>query len=130
MTVFRLPFLMDRMQDVANGPLNQAQLGYMDKVLQYATSKGAKVILDPHDYGYEHGTLIADGPSDAAFANFWGQLAAHYSGNPNVVFGLENEPHTQTAEQWLPAANAAITAIRNAGATQEGRGPCRSWESG
>ena len=129
MTVFRLPFLMDRMQDAANGPLNQAQLGYMDSVVSYATSKGIKVILDPHDYGYEHGTLIADSSSIAAFANFWGKLAAHYAANGNVIFGLENEPHVQTADQWLPAVNAAIAAIRNAGATQEVLVPGVAWES-
>ncbi len=129
MTVFRLPFLMDRMQDAANGSLNQAQLGYMDGVVSYATSKGIKVILDPHDYGYEHGTLIADPSSVAAFANFWGKLAAHYAANANVIFGLENEPHVQTADQWLPAVNAAIAAIRNAGATQEVLVPGVAWES-
>ena len=129
-TVFRLPFLMDRMQDGAKGPLDPAQLGYMDSVVNYATSKGIKVILDPHDYGYEHGALIADPASDAAFADFWGKLAAHYGNNRNVIFGLENEPHLQTADQWLPAVNAAIAAIRNAGATQEVLVPSVSWESG
>jgi endoglucanase len=129
MTVIRLPFLMDRMQDGVNGPLDQAQLSYMDAVVTYATSKGLKIILDPHDYGYEHGTLIADQSSDAAFANFWGQMAAHFKSNPSVIFGLENEPHVQTASQWLPAVNAAIAAIRSAGATQEALIPAVSWES-
>ena len=129
MTVIRLPFLMDRMQGAANGPLNTAQLGYMDDVVNYAASKGLKVILDTHDYGYEHGTLIADPASDAAFANFWGQMAAHYKGNAAVMFGLENEPNVQTAAQWLPAANAAIAAIRGAGATQEILVPAISWQS-
>lgn len=129
MTVFRLPFLMDRMQDVANGSLNQTQLGYMDSVVSYATSKGIKVILDPHDYGYEHGTLIADSSSVAAFASFWQKLAAHYVNNANVIFGLQNEPHVQTAAQWLPAVNAAIAAIRGAGATQEILVPGVGWES-
>ena len=129
MTVIRLPFLMDRMQATANGPLNQAQFGYMDDVVNYAASKGMKVILDPHDYGYEHGTLIGDSTSNAVFANFWGQMAAHYKGNAAVIFGLENEPHVQTAAQWLPAVNAAIAAIRGAGATQEVLVPAVSWES-
>lgn len=129
MTVFRLPFLMDRMQDVANGSLNQTQLGYMDSVVNYATSKGIKVVLDPHDYGYEHGTLIADSSSVAAFASFWQKLAAHYVNDANVIFGLQNEPHVQTAAQWLPAVNAALAAIRNAGATQEVLVPGVTWES-
>lgn len=129
MTVIRLPFLMDRMQATANGLLNQVQLGYMDDVVNYAASKGMKAILDPHDYGYEHGMLIGDSASYAAFANFWRQVAAHYKGNAAVIFGLENEPHVQTAAQWLPAVNAAIAAIRGAGATQEILVPAVSWES-
>jgi len=37
---------------------------------------------------------------------------------PNVIFGLMNEPHEQSASEWLVGANAAIEAIRNAGARQ------------
>ena len=129
MTVIRLPFLLDRMQASANGPLNPAQLGYLDDVVNYAVAKGLKVVLDPHDYGYEHGALINDASSIAAFANFWGRLADHYKQNAGVIFGLENEPHVQTATQWLPAVNAAVAAIRNAGATQEVLVPAVSWES-
>lgn len=129
LTVIRLPFLMDRLQAVANGPLDATQLAYMEDAVTYATAKGMAVVLDPHDYGYEHGTLINDSNSAAAFANFWGQLAQHFKANPLVMFGLENEPHMQTAAQWLPAVNAAIAAIRNAGATQEILVPAISWQS-
>ena len=38
-----------------------------------------------------------------------------------------NEPHDMPTEQWLAAANAAITAIRNAGATQLVLVPGNAW---
>jgi len=56
---------------------------------------------------------------DTAFADLWGKLAFHYQSNPSVIFGLMNEPHDQSASVWLGSANAAIAAIRAAGASQE-----------
>ena len=43
----------------------------------------------------------------------------HYNSNPSVIFGLMNEPHIQTATEWLSSANAAIAAIPSAGAAQQ-----------
>ncbi|HVD85266.1 MAG TPA: cellulase family glycosylhydrolase, partial [Bradyrhizobium sp.] len=46
-------------------------------------------------------------------------LAFHYQSNPDVMFGLMNEPHDQSASAWLGSANAAIAAIRGAGAVSQ-----------
>jgi serralysin len=120
MTVIRLPFLLERVEPVAGGPLNTTELGYIDNVVDYAASKGIDVILDPHDYGDEYGTVIGTtAASNATFANFWGELAAHFASTPNVLFGLMNEPNAVTPTQWLVSANAAIAAIRAAGATTQ-----------
>jgi aryl-phospho-beta-D-glucosidase BglC (GH1 family) len=120
MTVIRLPFLLERVEPVAGGPLSTTELGYIDNVVNYAASKGIDVILDPHDYGDEYGTVIGTtAASNATFANFWGELAAHFASTPNVLFGLMNEPNAVTPEQWLVSANAAIAAIRAAGATTQ-----------
>jgi endoglucanase len=54
--------------------------------------------------------------SQGSFADFWRRLAEHFSGNAKVIFGLMNEPHDMTTELWLEDANAAISAIRTAGA--------------
>jgi aryl-phospho-beta-D-glucosidase BglC (GH1 family)/20S proteasome alpha/beta subunit len=120
MTAIRLPFLLERLEPVAGGPLDPTQLGYIDNVVNYAATKGIDVILDPHDYGYEYGTLIGSTPaSNATFANFWGEVAAHYASTSNVLFGLMNEPNAQTPSQWIVSVNAAIAAIRAAGATSQ-----------
>jgi endoglucanase len=56
--------------------------------------------------------------TDSMFANFWGQIAAHYKNNDHVIFDLMNEPANVSASQVATTDNAAIAAIRNAGANQ------------
>ncbi len=120
LNVVRIPFSWERMQPVQAGKLDPRQLGLMDDLVDYAAGRGVSVILDPHNYGYGYGHLVgsADTPA-SAFADFWRRMGAHYRGHSNVIFGLMNEPHDQTPQQWLEPANAAIAAIRAAGARQE-----------
>lgn len=115
----RLPFLWEHLQHDKNGPLDAAELSRIDAVVDHAAQRGMSVILDVHNYGYAFGAQIgsADVPN-SAFADLWGKIADHYKGNPHVVFGLMNEPHDQTPQQWLDSSNAAIAAIRATGATQ------------
>jgi endoglucanase len=44
-----------------------------------------------------------------------------------VIFNLVNEPNTMPTEQWVGAANAAIQAIRDAGATNLIHVPGNAW---
>ena len=54
----------------------------------------------------------SDTVSSDDFADFWGRLARQFANQPDVTFGLMNEPHDMPAEQWLDAANAALARIR------------------
>jgi len=118
--VIRLPFLWERMQRTEFGTLDATELGRLTDVVNYATSKGLKIEIEPHDYGYGFGALIGSPQTpNSAFADFWGQLAQHFEANANVIFGLMNEPHDQSATEWLGSANAAIAAIRSAGAVSQ-----------
>ena len=120
MSFIRLPFLWERLQTTAYGPLDASQLAHIDDVVNYATAKGLKVILDAHDYGSYQGSLIgSDAVPNAAFADLWGKVGGHFASNANVMFDLMNEPHAQTAAQWLDSTNAAIAEIREAGATSQ-----------
>jgi hypothetical protein len=65
--------------------------------------------------------------TNAHFADFWSKVAEHFKDNPNVIFGLCNEPNQHTPSQWLETANAAIAAIRSAGALQEILVPGTYW---
>ncbi len=120
LNVVRIPFAWERMQPRRFGRLDPQQLGLMDDLVDHAATRGVAVILDPHNYGYGYGHLVgsADTPA-SAFADFWRRMARHYRDRGNVMFGLMNEPHDQTPEQWVAPANAAIAAIRAAGARQE-----------
>ena len=120
LNVIRLPFSWERLQPTQNGAFDQTYLAQIDGVVQQAAARGVSVVIDPHNYGYGYGALIGSaGTPGSAFANLWSQLAHHYKGNANVLFGLMNEPHEQSPAEWVAPVNAAIAAIRNAGATQE-----------
>jgi len=120
MNVFRLSFLMERLEHDQGGTLDAAELGRIDDVVNYSASKGIKTILDPHNFGAAYGNDIgSSGTPTSTLTGFWSKLAAHYAGNPNVIFGLMNEPVRQSAVQWASMANDSIGAIRNAGATSQ-----------
>ena len=54
----------------------------------------------------------------AQFGEFWGTLAGRFSSNEKVIFGLMNEPHDMNTTLILANDQAAINAIRAAGANQ------------
>jgi len=127
MNMFRLPFLWERLQATQNSSLDTTYLGYIDSIVKYATGKGAHVLLDPHNYARYFGQIIGSQVPLGAFADFWMKLANYYKGNPNVIFGLMNEPNTMATELWLTDANAAIAAIRSTGATNLIFVPGNAW---
>jgi endoglucanase len=128
MNTFRLPFRWERMQQSQNAALDAPELARLDSIVDYATSQGAYVVLDPHNYARYHGNVIGGGAvPHSAFADFWSRLADEYKDNDRVVFGLMNEPNTMPTEQWRDAANAAIAAIRNTGAANLILVPGNGW---
>ena len=123
--IIRMPFDMTRVYPIPYSSLDTNEIGHMKPVVDYCLSKGMKVLLDPHNYGfiYDNRTgkkleIGTDVEGTNLFADFWGRMAQLYKNYTNVVFGLMNEPHQQTALQWYTGAIKAIKAIRDAGATQ------------
>jgi endoglucanase len=128
MNTFRIPFRWERLQQTANTPFNSAELGRLNTIVNYATSQGAYVVLDPHNYARYYGNVVGTAAvPNANFADLWSRLADIYKDNNRVVFGLMNEPNTMPTEQWRDAANSAIAAIRNAGATNLILVPGNAW---
>lgn len=127
MNTFRLPFRWERLQQSQNAALNPAELARLNSFVTYATSKGAYVVLDPHNFaryyppgGNQESTTNIIGSAsvpNSAFADFWSRVANQFKTNSRVVFNLMNEPNNMPTEQWVSAANAAIAAIRSTGAT-------------
>jgi endoglucanase len=126
MNTFRLPFRWERLQQSLNGALDSAELARMNTFVNYATSKGAYVIVDPHNFqrykpdlnNFQSSAqgLVGSAVPDSAFADFWTRIANTYKTNTHVIFNLMNEPNSVPETQLVTSENAAIAAIRAAGA--------------
>jgi endoglucanase len=137
MNVFRIPFRWERLQPAVGADFDADEQGRLEDIVAYATSQGASVILDPHNYARYYGSLIRVGvgaqifvetvPTVLDFAALWTRLAGIFGSNSKAIFGLMNEPHDISADRWLPIANAAIAAIRATGATNLILVPGTNW---
>src|SRR4051794_39172885 len=58
MGVIRMPFLWERLQPAKNGTFDATELRRLDDVVNYATGKGMKIEIEPHNFGYGFGALI------------------------------------------------------------------------
>lgn len=128
MSSIRVPFLWERMQPALNGPLDAEELRRLEGVVRYANNKRLYVVLDLHNYAYYRQKVI--GSPDVpvtALADVWRRLAARFANDAQVGFGLMNEPKGLLTETWLAAANAAIDAIRRAGADNTIFVPGNGW---
>jgi len=128
MNTLRIPFLWERIQPSLNADLNTSELRRLDQVVDHATARRLHVVLDVHNYAaYRRQPIGTADVTPASFADLWQRLAEHYRNNPNVIFGLMNEPKALPTETWLEAANAAIAAIRRVGAKQLILVPGNGW---
>ncbi|KAJ7881766.1 carbohydrate-binding module family 1 protein/Glycoside hydrolase family 5 protein [Mycena olivaceomarginata] len=120
--VFRLPvgwqFLTN---NVLGGAVDQANFAEYDALVQTCLATGAYCIIDIHNYArWNKGIIGQGGPSNAQFAATWSEIAAKYKDTPKVIFGIMNEPHdVPDINMWAASVQAAVTAIRNAGATTQ-----------
>jgi endoglucanase len=133
-TVLRIPFVARRLL----GDHADIDIGILRGIIDHARSLGMTVLLDSHGAGpsdmmAKTGSGLVIGSSDQAnqeFAHEWSVLATIFKDQPNVIFGLTNEPHDVSASQFLVAANMAIQAIRATGATQTIDVPGSYWTTG
>jgi endoglucanase len=142
---FRIPFRWERLQfapsagDGADGsrtvrsfPINETYFNEINALVTRATNKGARVILDMHNYGhyirYPQNTsanpffrgfnLIGQSNvSTEDFAFIWGELAKRFKNNKLVMFGLMNEPLYKQTSQLVTVYQSAINAVRAQGFT-------------
>ena len=120
MNVFRLSFMMERLEHSQGGAFDAAELARIDDVVNYSAGKGIKVVLDPHNFGAVWGNDIGtSGTPASTLTAFNAKLAEHFANTPNVIFGIMNEAHNQSATQWEPIVQDSVNAIRAAGATSQ-----------
>jgi endoglucanase len=132
--IFRLPVSWQYLvNNVLGGGLDPTHFGYYDQLVRECLSTGAYCMLDVHNYARWYGKEIGSygGPSVWQFADLWAQLAAHYKDQDRIWFGIMNEPYDlDSPSSWGEAVQAAVTAIRTAGAmTQYISLPGRGWQS-
>lgn len=128
MNVIRVPFLWERLQPALNGELDVAEYRRLAEVVHQAKAKGLFVILDVHNYAaYRRAAIGSPDVPVAAFADLWKRLAGKFKNEPDVAFGLMNEPKGLPTETWLAAANAALAQIRAAGARNLVLVPGNGW---
>jgi endoglucanase len=128
LNTFRIGFKWERIQPAASGELQAVYAGKLDAIVTYVTNAGGTAIVQPHNFARYYGTTVGSSAvPNAAFADLWKRLALRYKANAKVIFNLVNEPHTMPTEQWVSAANAAIGAIRQAGATNVIHVPGNAW---
>jgi len=119
--LFRIPFAWQLATPTLGGSLDSSFLSKYDAVVNNALNTGAYVIIDLHNYARWNGGVINQGgPTNAQFASVWSQLASHYASQSKIIFGVMNEPHDLPNNSlWPPAVQAAVNAIRSAGATSQ-----------
>lgn len=117
MNIVRLPVLWERLQPVLGSRLIPEQLDLLKASVELIRSYGMKIILDPHNFGYYAGQrMMTAGVTASDFTDFWIRLSVEFANEEDILFGLMNEPYDIPAEEWLLAANQAISGIRAAGA--------------
>jgi endoglucanase len=114
----RLPFLSHRVLSMAPDGTQTptSELATLLALVDHAAKRKLMVVLDMHQYGkVRRGLIGRDWGAVEEFAESWRKIAEVVGNRPNVMFGLMNEPHLQSAGEWLTGANAAIAAIRATG---------------
>lgn len=79
-------------------------------------SRGAYAVLDPHNFGRYYGSIITD---VKGFRAWWTTIAKRFATNPLVIFDTNNEYHGMENSLVRNLNQAAINAIRAAGATSQ-----------
>ena len=130
MNIIRLPVLWERLQHQLGEKLDEKEMQRIDAVVNSATSKGIKIIIDVHNYAKYYGAVIgSEKVPPTALGELWRQIAARYKNYELVIFGLMNEPVGLRTETWLEAANDAIAKIRQTGANNLILVPGNGWSS-
>ncbi|KAJ5783281.1 hypothetical protein N7457_005055 [Penicillium paradoxum] len=117
MNLFRIPFAMERLVpgSLTSNP-DATYLASLRSTVNYITSSGGYAVIDPHNFGRYYGNIIT---STSDFAAFWTTLASEFASNDKVIFDTNNEYNSMDQTLVLNLNQAAINAIRAAGATSQ-----------
>lgn len=125
----RLPFRWERIQPSLNQPLQSSELTALKNAVAQAKSSGLQVVLDVHNYGRYN--MVVSGTTSgkligspevpiSAFQDLWTRLSTEFKNDPDVFYGLMNEPHDFNITSggltgnrlWEKISQDALNAIR------------------
>ncbi|KAI0123297.1 glycoside hydrolase superfamily [Xylariales sp. AK1849] len=115
--VFRLPVTWQSLvgNDLETNKLNDTFWTTYSGIVQNCLDTGAHCIIDIHNYARWWDEIVGQGgPESSALATTWSQIATKYADNPQVIFGIMNEPHDLDIGEWSDTLQAVVTAIREA----------------
>ncbi|MGV3508421.1 MAG: cellulase family glycosylhydrolase, partial [Sphingobacteriaceae bacterium] len=119
LTLFRMPFLWERIQHELDGELDKEELSRMMAFVDAARERNLWVIIDMHNYGrrYVNGSReIIGSPAlpVSHVANVWGKLAEAFKTKENIwAYDIMNEPHDMLpGTPWFNIAQTIIKSIR------------------
>ncbi|KAA8484724.1 aryl-phospho-beta-D-glucosidase BglC (GH1 family) [Arcticibacter tournemirensis] len=120
LTLFRMPFLWERIQNELGGELNKDELSRMMAFVDAARERNLWVILDMHNYGRRHingNNELIGSPlvSIDHVADAWAKIVREFKSKENIwAYGIMNEPHDMLpATPWFQIAQSIITKIRS-----------------
>ncbi|KAI4869132.1 glycoside hydrolase family 5 protein [Hypoxylon rubiginosum] len=114
---FRIPIMMERfIPTKLTGTVNETYAAGLDDIVTFITGQGAYAVIDPHNFGRYYSNIITD---VAGFGAWWTVVAKRYATNEKVIFDTNNEFHDEDNTLVGQLNQAAIDAIRGAGATSQ-----------
>ncbi|PLB33869.1 putative endoglucanase [Aspergillus candidus] len=117
MNIFRVAFMMERLVPTTmTGTADATYMGDLKKAFKAITDLGAYALIDPHNFGRYYGNIIT---STSDFAAFWTTVAKEFASNDHVIFDTNNEYHDMDQTLVLNLNQAAVNAIRAAGAINQ-----------
>ena len=111
--LLRIPVKSSRL--ISGGGPNPTDNGILKSIVLAAAKRDMTVVIDLHEYAIkDDGQPLGTSTGDLSdFRQTWRIIANEYRNAPNVWFGLMNEPHKQTPEEWFKIANFGIAGIRD-----------------
>jgi len=104
-------------------------LAILDRVIDYAGTKGMRIILDRHRPTSAQQTALwyTDGVPESTWIANWQALARRYAGNTTVIGAdLHNEPHATGTNPQPPVRAGAAATPRATGASRPSEPATRS----
>ncbi len=83
----------------------------VDQVATFCQQNNAYLVLDLHEYR----------AATSAHADFWQDAATRYANHPGVIFGLLNEPHGISWEEWRNGGDVAKKGEEKEGVAAENK---------